>query len=183
MDNDQFDQLARIVGARPSRRAISRAVAGLTVGAPFALLGLAPVDARKSGKCIPACPVCQACQQGKCKKKHGKKKCKKGVCQPLADGAACANNPCQVCQGGTCVNKANATACNGTGQCINGTCIARPTCLGTGIACTQENPVVCCSGVCRNDNHCQNSGPGNPCLQTSDCITPAQCIGFVCKEA
>lgn len=161
MENSRFDSLARIVGANSSRRAFAQIVGGLVIGGVATGAGLRSSEAAKSGKCKPSCPACQVCQNGKCKRKHGKKKCKAGTCLPVSNGSAC----------------------NGTGQCLNGSCNAKPTCLGTGQDCTAGTASSCCSGVCRGDNHCQNSQVGQPCLQTSDCITPSQCVGFVCQAA
>jgi len=203
VESERFDRLSRVIGSDSSRRAIARVLTGLALGGSVGLLGRAEGEAAKSGTCLEACPTCQVCQQGKCKRKHRKKKCKPGLCVAgpdggtcgnsvckvcqggacvnAANGSTCDNNPCKECQGGACANKANGTACNGTGQCLNGTCNTKPTCLGTGADCTQAMAASCCSGVCKGDNHCQNSGTGSPCLQTSDCITPAKCVGYICQ--
>lgn len=183
MDSRRFDQFTRIVGATSSRRIVSRFLGGLALSGSAALLGVGTGMAASSGTCKPACPTCQTCEKGKCKKKHGKKKCKPGTCIPVSNGTACGDNPCKTCQGGACVNAGNGTPCNGTGQCLNGTCNARPTCLSTGADCTPQTAASCCSGVCLGNNHCQNSQVGQPCLQTSDCITPSPCVGFICQAA
>lgn len=183
MDSRRFDQFTRIVGATSSRRAVSRLVGSLALGGSTILLSANASEAAKSGNCNPTCPACQACAKGKCKKKHGKKKCKPGTCVAITNGTGCDSNPCKLCQNGACVNAADGSTCNGTGQCLNAVCNAKPTCLGTGADCTQQTAATCCSGVCRGDDHCQNSQDGQPCLQTSDCITPSQCVGFVCQAA
>lgn len=161
MDESRLDRIARVVGACTDRRGFTRILTVLIAGGVTASTGVGSSEASKSGKCKPACGACATCQPGKCKRKHGKKKCKPGTCTVLPNG----------------------TVCNGSGQCLNGTCNAQPTCLGTGQPCTAGQVNSCCSGVCRGDDHCQNSGNGQPCLQTSDCITPAKCIGFVCQGA
>lgn len=61
------------------------------------------VGAARSGKCQPACGVCERCDRGRCKKKkHGKKHCKHRKCKPLADGAPC---PGGTCQTGACTTQ------------------------------------------------------------------------------
>ena len=110
MDSRRFDQFARIIGATSSRRVVSRLIGGLALGGPAVLLGSAVGEAAKSGNCNPACAACQACAKGKCKKKHGKKKCKPGTCVAVTNGTACGNNPCKTCQGGACVNATDAVS-------------------------------------------------------------------------
>lgn len=91
--------------------------------------------------------------------------------------------PCRKKKHGKCKGpKPDNTACNGDGRCLAGTCIAHLNCLGTGIACTQGNPGACCSGVCRTDDHCQNSQDGQTCLIDADCITPSLCVGYQCRQ-
>ena len=87
MDANRFDSIARLLVARKSRR---RAL-GSVLAAALAISTWRPdhAFARKSGRCNPACPECQNCLLGRCKKRKGTKKCKRGKCQPAADGVPC----------------------------------------------------------------------------------------------
>lgn len=99
MDARRFDDIARLLTATPTRRAL----VGLTGLAGLVWLGTTPEaeakrrKGKKKGKgkgkpqpsdtCTPACKECQTCTQR--------------TCQTVADGAACSGG--KVCAGGTCV--------------------------------------------------------------------------------
>lgn len=99
MNAIRFDALTHVLTASASRR---RTLGGLLGGALVAL-GLTNADdaaAAKTGRCKQECGECEFCQTGTCKKRNGKKRCKRGVCKP----------------------KANSTSCSVGGVCYNGNC-------------------------------------------------------------
>ena len=144
MDSERFDRFTRVLASTPSRRAVSRAVAGLALTGALVAAPDDAAEARKRKKCKP----CQTKKRGKC--------------------------------GG---QKPEGAACNGTGQCFDGACNPRPECLSAGAVCTAGTAADCCSGVCLGGTNCQNSGEGNPCLASSDCLTGLDCIAYVCRPA
>lgn len=141
MDHEQFDRIARLLGSAPTRRTVSRAVAGLALGGTAVALGSNLTEAKKK-----PCKPCRKRVKGRCTGK-----------------------------------KPDGRACNGAGKCFDGACVPKPACQGTGADCTQGNPGVCCSEVCREDNHCRNSVLGQKCLADSDCVT-GKCIAYRCRE-
>jgi hypothetical protein len=182
MDDARFDTLARFMASRADRRVAAPALFGSVLG----LLTFTGADAAKSGNCTPACPECQSCDKGTCKRKKGKKRCRPGTCVPVGNGTGCGgdpckacqngncaskgngdsceNNPCKTCQNGACASKENGTACNGAGKCHNGTCNQPPNCLSAGASCFGGN---CCSGNC--EVTCFKSALGFPCRTEADC--------------
>ena len=160
MDATCFDAFTRSLSTTRSRR---DALAAL-LGGSFGIFGLVhPDDAKaaKSGKCKPDCGPCATCAKGKCKKKNGKKKCKKGTCVPTP----------------------NDTICNGTGRCLNGTCNDLPVCAQFGAGCSTANPGTCCSDVCIVTGMmvaaCSFGAPGQECIAGTDCASGG-CVGFRC---
>jgi len=102
MDANRFDDLARTLTATPTRRGVSRALAGLTLsGMLLPLIGLADTEARK-------------------KKKNRKGKKKKG------------RNPSSTCTDGTKNGSETGVDCGGNcPRCANGQgCLSRDDCAG-----------------------------------------------------
>jgi hypothetical protein len=83
MDTDRFDAVVQRAGAASSRRG----TLGVLLAEVLGLFGQKAPDAAwaKSGKCKPARGACQSCKKGRCRKRHGRKRCRKGACQPVAD--------------------------------------------------------------------------------------------------
>jgi hypothetical protein len=153
LDDHRFDALARALSAPHSRRAL-----GTILAAVMLLRGLAPDDAaaRKSGACQPACTECTTCTTGKCKRKHGKKKCKPGTCAPIADGAACSGG--RTCQGGRC------GCSDGTIVCGQSCCPPAQLCQAGACVCASGTP-LCGQACCRADQVCQGGTCGCPAGQ------------------
>jgi hypothetical protein len=191
MDQRRFDPLAKIVGSWTSRRNALLLLAGVGLGDNFPV----ETEAASSGKCNPTCSECQGCNKGKCKKKHGKKRCKKGTCEPLTNGTPCTSLSGGACCNGTCLDtqsdESNCGGCGtvcGTNQvCQGGTCFPKAACpVGQTGICT---PI---SALCRTDCACSRSTEGNVvcvnlagagCLTTPPCSTSADCApGLACVD-
>lgn len=145
MDATHFDVLVRRMASPDTRRGLLTIVAGGFLG----VASLAEGEARKSGKCQPACDVCQTCRKGRCRRsKSGKKRCQRGKCNPLSDGTACLGTG--TCQSGECICPTGTTRCDDA--CVN-TAIDPRNCGTCGARC-QLNAVCtagscgCASGVC-----------------------------------
>jgi hypothetical protein len=172
MDDARFDSLAKTLASRSHRRLAARALLGSALG----VLAFADAEAGRSGACRPACAECQSCDEGRCRRKKGKKRCKPGACVQAGNGSGCQNNPCKECQNGECVDKANGTACNGPGKCFGGTCNQPPSCTSVGGSCNLLSD-SCCSGDCSAPigGTCQASSIGERCRTESDCGIIAFC--------
>lgn len=100
MDAERFDTLLRALSTAPSRRGLTRAVAGLVLGGALGSRLAPPETAAKKGggndgnknKKQKSCPPCKTKKDGKCK---GNK----------PDGTACENGG--QCQSGNCVPQAS----------------------------------------------------------------------------
>jgi hypothetical protein len=157
LDSRRFDALARTLSAARSRR---RLVATAISGA-LGTLGLAQVEAARTGNCKPTCGECEQCKKGACKKKNGKKRCQKGRCEP----------------------KANDSPCSGNGKCLAGTCNLPPVCIQASGDCSVADPGACCSDVCAElgvRDFCLAGASGKDCLASTDCSS-GTCIGFRCQ--
>lgn len=85
MDERRFDALARILGMPGSRRLALRGIAGITIAAGLARLGLAGVaaDCKQAGQtCDKNKECCKGldCKGGKCARGRGKQRCDKSRC-------------------------------------------------------------------------------------------------------
>lgn len=116
MDADRFDSLVRSLSVVPTRRGVTRALAGLgLVGMLGVQDGLSDVAAKKRKK-------------KKCKKCGPCKKCKKGKCKPKPDGTDCGGG--QSCRAGSCACPEGQDACGGA-------------CLDSCPTIRFRNPVTC----------------------------------------
>jgi hypothetical protein len=164
MDSERFADLVRSLMAYATRRgALGTALLGV-LGALG--VGWQGADARKrkrkKKKKCRGCPTC--------------KKCVKGRCRPVPDFTPCGGD-CQECQGGQCVNKANDSACDDGGKCLDGVCNQEPDCISAGVSgCTQIPN--CCSGECVL-GICETGSAGALCRVDSDCDSES-CIGYRC---
>jgi hypothetical protein len=179
MDADRFDSLARTLTAAGSRR---RAFAAALSGG-LGLLGLASPDdaaAARSGKCKPKCGDCEQCKKGDCKRKNGKKRCKKGKCQPLT-GPACSGG--RVCQAGSCVCRSGTERCGGACVARCGAATVRNPvtcgcCQVAGETCSFDGANNCCSGLCPGGT-CESKFSGDACTFAEQCGTGV-CRGGLC---
>ena len=193
MEDIRFDDMAKALGSRKTRRL----TLGAVLGGALSALGLADADdAEARKKC------------GQCKKKV-RKKTKSGKvrirCKPKANGTLCSlagatsatcqsgtcvagggGGGCPVCQalqGTTCVNVAAGTACNGPGKCNgSGTCTPPPNCTPKDGFCLKLQVTACCSRVCQGGNvtsgTCAQSQLGEPCITNEDCRTGQPILRF-----
>lgn len=120
MDAKLFDSMSKALITAANRRSTLAAALGGALG----LGGLAESEASKNGKCKPKCDECNKCNKGKCKRKNGKKHCKKGSCVPKENGTGCtlSNGDSGTCQNGACAAVGpncdeGLTDCNGI--CVN----------------------------------------------------------------
>ena len=102
MDANHFDFLAMALGTWSTRRTTFTLLAGLGSRS----LASQEAVAKKFGRCSLACSACTQCIKGTCKKKNGKKSCKKDKCRPKMAGASCT---LATGEGGTCQNKTCVT--------------------------------------------------------------------------
>src|SRR5215211_1377233 len=115
MQDTGFDDLAKSSGTVTTRR--------LTLGAllagALARLGLGEATAKKGGKVawaestncklVLSCGTCRSFKKGRVTRKNGRKRCKKGTCQPLS-GTPCTTSTGDpgTCQNGICVRAASS---------------------------------------------------------------------------
>lgn len=195
MENTRFDDMAKALGTLATRR--------LTLGAILGagLLGSTQIEAkRSSGKCKPACDACETCDRGKCNKKHGKKRCKKGRCKALT-GTACSlpTGSVGTCCSGVCrdlqTDEANCGACDGactsTQVCQTGLCFPVSICPpNTTVQC---DPLTTPCGDGAGTCVCNRSTEGNVvcvelttgvlCPDLIPCTSSATCsVGRACVE-
>jgi hypothetical protein len=174
MDGSTFDRLTRSLGTAGSRRRVLTGLLAGTVG----LLNAQTEQAAAKKKC----PPCKKRKAGKCKAKK-------------PDGTACAGGSCRSGQcvaatapppPGPCDGKADDTACNGDGKCLNGVCNPRPECKASGAGgCNSSNfPSNCCAGPVCSNGVCASNPSGAfaplPCQGNADCRS-RRCIGYRCQ--
>ena len=158
MDANHFDFLAMALGTWSTRRTTFTLLAGLGLGS----LASRQAAAKKSGRCNLACSACTECIRGKCKKKNGKKTCKRDTCRPAAAGALCTLSSGEggACQNGTCVT--NTVCPDGLTNCLAG--------------CTDlmsdEGSCGTCGAACAANEACQ----AGSCVPTAIC--PATTTGL-----
>lgn len=174
MDPTRFDDLARLVAARPTRRRLVGLLVGL-VGGALAARAPAPVAAACGAGCVP-CPGfpdnCLCCGEGAlacCPKEQP------GGC--VLGGQCCVDTDCPgafVCQGARCVCPEGLTACSGS--CTD-TSRDEANCGRCGHACRRGQ--ACCDGACVP---CPRGGScaGQACVCPPD--RPDNCLNLVCID-
>ena len=165
MDADRFDDVARSLIARSSRRAAP----GLALGAIFTIRGFTDVDARRrKRKCKRPCGACRACRRGKCK--------------PKPNGIACGGTG--ICQAGACVCPGGSKECQGAcipeNQCC-GACPQGETCCANVGECKDllNDPDFCgqcANGQCPGGAICANGDCGLTCTPGVACFTGCSCV-------
>jgi hypothetical protein len=121
VDHNQFDVLARSLGAGTSRRSLCRALTGGGLGALLgSAFGTLDGDAKKKRDKKKPCPPCMKRKRGKCKGTlPDGTACNAGTCRSGRCVAAATLDPCasctgdQVCRGGVC----SVPACGAGGPC------------------------------------------------------------------
>ena len=185
MDPERFDRLARsLIETGSRRRALAAALAG-SLAAAVGLLGRTLPEAAEakatSGKCTPQCGECQKCDKGQCRKKNGKKHCKKGKCKATGEGLPCANGG--RCRAGSCSVTCSDGLKNGTetGVDCGGTC---PNKCGVGQGCVSRPDcasAICTSGICQTctpPTSCAAAAGTCGCVGPPNVATPT-CIALV----
>lgn len=146
MDSDRFDDIARTLGTRRTRRLTLGWLGRAGAGAALAVIGLRPATGRaQTVKCGD-----QGCR------------CRAGLIGECVPGLVCCpDNPAAPAGDGTCVAPS---------QCFGGLCNADlVACPAT---CTWgRNCLDCCSGHCGQDGLC---GPSSCRRPGCDCITGSQ---------
>lgn len=195
MEDIRFDDLSKALGSSATRRLALGALLGTVLGSVH------QVEAkRSSGKCKPSCGQCETCDRGKCNKKHGKKRCKKGKCKALS-GTACtlATGSAGTCCGGNCrdlqTDGANCGACDGACTsnevCQTGLCFPISTCpASTAVQCDPlttgcgVGALLCvCNRSTEGNVVCVELTPGGVCPDLTPCTSSATCpLGQACVE-
>jgi hypothetical protein len=178
MDDQRFDDFARLIGSGSSRRRLLKLLGGLFAGGAGVALGRNLSAAQET--CIAAGEAC-ACSDGVCGGSHCcTSYCQDGVCCDDGGGACTANIQCcgGSCNDGFCC-LSGAEECTDDGQCCNGSCIggvchAEGTCLPDDEVCGAD--FQCCSGLCLRE-HCWSCAD-RACLDDGDC-----CLGYACIGA
>jgi hypothetical protein len=178
MDGSRFDSLIRSLVAPQPRRAVTRAIGGLTL-AGVAAVGLAPADG-EAGKKKKKCKKCGSCRT-----------CKKGKCKPKPNGTDCGGG--QACQSGACRCPEGQDACGGA--CLEScpsirlrnpvTCAC---CRPTGEIereCAPAENDPCCSGLfCEaigdEGTACPGRTLGQPCDFDDQCESGNCNVNLVC---
>jgi hypothetical protein len=162
MDRTIFDSLARMIGVGFGAGASRRGVLALLTTLASGDAGLAEPDvtAARSRKCAAECDICFRCKMGKCRRKHGKKRCRKGKCVPTAD---------EACPGGACVSNGSCGIPCATSDDCPDFCFCATNTEGAGF-CHFTN-TVCgvhsqCSDTadCPRGEQCQDCAGANHCL-------------------
>ena len=172
MDDSRFDSLARSLGTASSRRG---ALGGLLAGA----LGLVGWPGGEDAAAHELKKKCKKIEDKK-KRKACLKKAKKHAAQHAAedasggDGGGGGGND----QPPGCDGKADDSACNGDGRCLNGVCKSKPTCVGTNEPCSSTGSECC--GVCEKDR-CEPAVNGSRCHADGDCRS-GNCVGYQCAQ-
>jgi hypothetical protein len=155
MDSDTFDRMARLLAATPTRRVVSRALAGLALGGAVvsAVVSMEDAEARRKHKHHKKrCDPCQRKKKGKCRGKH-------------PDGTTCQGDG--QCFNGKCVPRPD---CTGAGNVCS--------------ALLPDLP-GCCSRLCLTvigpAGFCDSSSAGGDCLTSDDCTAPLACIAYHCR--
>jgi hypothetical protein len=196
VEDIRFDDMAKALGSRKTRRL----TLGAVLGGALSALGLADADDAAAKR-----KRCDQCEKRKCRRTNsGKKRCRckdkangtfcsipgatsatcqSGTCVAAGGGGGGGCPVCQALQGTTCVNVAAGTACNGTGKCNgSGTCISPPNCTPKDGFCLKLQGTACCSRVCQGGNvtsgTCAQSQLGEPCITNEDCRTGQPILRF-----
>jgi hypothetical protein len=135
VETERFDRLTRVLVTAPSRRALTRALFGLTLGGAAAVELGRNVEAKKCGSCKKK-------KKGKCKKKKpndtacdGTGKCLNGtcnqppVCEPafsivcFDDSECCSNAYAGLFPNTQCSQGGGNTPCITNADCISNVCV------------------------------------------------------------
>lgn len=184
MEDQRFDEIARLLAGQTSRRQALKALAATTVGSLLGLRAFGDVVAAKS--CTPNGRHCSAktqCCSGFCDSTTGKCGCQAGVCNascPCPSGQTCLNGTCcstsQVC-GSTCGCPAGQVCQNGA--CVTATCPANNDFCNLSVSCgTSANGDACyCATDVSGSAVCIAVGSDtlNAC---SGCTSDADCATF-----
>ena len=204
MDDARFDTLTKALGTAPSRRALTRVLAGLSLGGVLAALSVREATAAVRNGGAP-CTTGSQCKTGRCQRnntcscssryltcKQPTNPCTQAACN--VETKRCVTRkkrngtPCTVGGfDGTCV----AGACTDCGQinqacCSNGICGAGATCVGFPFRCVPCgdlgqlccDPAYCAAGECDVNRKCGSCGGlGEQC-----CIQGTCDIGLTCRD-
>jgi hypothetical protein len=199
MESARFDAVTRALAQGRSRRATLLVTLGAVLGAS----GLdVSEEVSAGGACNPVCGECQQCDKGKCRKKHGKKRCKPGLCTSVANGTGCAAG---ACVNGICTNlKTDETNCGSVGNacgatqiCQEGVCLSKSNCPATlaatcngGIpatSCGTSGDLIGCFCAPSTEGNVvcvQLPPPGGGCEFLVPCTSSANCpSGQLCAES
>ena len=165
MSIDRFEDVARGLVTAPSRRAVSRALLGLSAGSVLApLFAITESEAKKKHK-----------HKGKKKKKHPHPPPTQICLAECAAEHCCDAATNQVCKNGAI----------GNGECLAGGCPATDFCTDPDfyvcwsivgeISCLCATPIEGGESVCIDPS---TAGCGNTCTSSSDCGEGSVCIPY-----
>lgn len=202
MEEQRFDDLARLIAIKTSRRQVLKVLAGAAVGGFFGSR-LSPVMAAGGGNsaCAHFCNTTFGADTPAAAQCTSDAAHYQGLCYSPCGPGGSGETPCIG-------SDYSSTTCCGSGTtCVNGTCEAvctttTPTCTGDVCTCpTGTSPITtanntttcvkgcfsnldCSGGVCSGNNsftafYCTNTGgPGVNCNSDVDCPSGTFCSGY-----
>jgi hypothetical protein len=201
MEDQRFDDLARLIAQKTSRRQVLKVLAGAAVGGFFGSRLSPALAAGGNSACAHFCnttfgadtPAASQCTSDAA---HHQGLCY-SACGPNGSGGALCGGPsyssttcCASGSGTTCVSGTCTAACTTTPTCTGNTC----TCPAGTIALTSANNTTTCAKSCTDDTDCAQSceynytlnvqyctdagGPGVTCNSDTDCPAGTFCSHF-----
>ncbi|HET9659116.1 MAG TPA: hypothetical protein VFP05_02225 [Thermomicrobiales bacterium] len=198
MNDATFDNLTRLLGARPSRRQVLKGIVG---GGTLAVAGMTRAVEHVAAQCLEdgeACTTGTECCGGACSASLGVCVTMDDTCvadgDPCTDGAECCGGACSASIG-VCVTMdecvADGDPCTDGSECCGGACSASMgvcvtmdgQCLADGQACSAGSD--CCSGNCdASTGYCftptttlPGTGSGSNRGTSASLLVPAAALG------
>jgi hypothetical protein len=207
MEEQHFDDLARLVAQKTSRRQVLKVLAGAALGGMFANR-LSPALAAGAGGCAKYCN--QVFGEDTAATTQCIQDAKKGTglcytCGPMGSGGTlcggpsystttCCSGSTSVCTSGTCTGTCgDGCSSMGCATCSSGTC----TCVYPAVGITTINNTQTCVRPCTSSAACQSgncapnmfggicigSQSGDTCSRNQDCPQGYFCNGTSCLQA
>ncbi len=186
MDGNQFDRLARVIGAATSRRGVLKTLAGSALGA-IAAAGLGKAAAKNNTRCRLLDALCVQ-NQDCCSKQ-----CCDGACCDHSLGCPAGQTRCQKSCVDLSLDSTNCGRCKhacpssrtctaGVCGCPEGTVLCDGVCLDTRDLDSDPNNCGACGDVCPQGQFC-SEGLCGACRQLGDgCAAAGDCCSGYCDQ-